>query len=147
MWRFWRELCFSFFCFYTVWFGYIWLIHESQELVSTYLDNHLFKKAPQLKDLCWIIFGLILMDFLYLLFFVLLQCRNKIFDNKFSAPFSALRSPLSALEYFLVCFVVFFLYFLRTVWFLMKFCRYNPDNTLIAVSLKDLINEGVMRFA
>ena len=57
-------------------------------------------------------------------------------------------SPLlleAILGYFLFSFVVFFLYFLRTVWFLMKFCTYILDNTLMIFRLKDFM--GVLPFA
>ena len=47
------------------------------------------------------------------------------------------RSSWGILGYFLFSFMVFFLYFLSTVWFLMKFCAYILNKTLMVFKLKD----------
>ena len=69
------------------------------------------------------------------MFIVLLQCLLHL-KNKFTVSPSFLESILG---YILVCFVVFILYFLRTIWFLMKFCKYIIDNTLMVVRIKDFM--------
>ena len=101
-------------------------------------------------ELFWDFLGLILLEFLCLLrvlspvserfvkmFLVLLQCilHYFFFHNKSSSPGG----------YFGVFFGQFcgiFFYFLRTVWFLMKFCTYILDNTLMAVIRKDFMGGG-----
>ena len=50
-------------------------------------------------------------------------------------------SPLleAVLGYFLVCLVIFFIYFSKIVWPLMKICAYILNNTLMFVRLKIFI--------
>ena len=58
--------------------------------------------------------------------------------------FFTASSPLqeAILEYFLVWFEVFVLYFLITVWFLVKSCTYILDNTLMVFRLEDFMGRG-----
>ena len=105
-------------------------------------------------ELFWVILGFILLEFLYLLR-VVKPCLKKVCKYVFCITpmlialnfFFTTTPPLleTILGYFLVSFVAFFIYLLRTVWFPRKFCIYILDNTLMAVRLKDIM--AVLPFA
>ena len=113
---------------YTDTFGITWTI--------TYL-----KKASQLKDLCSVILGYFGAHFggvpLFIFNSTVKPYLIKICKDVFCVTpmFAALKKVFTAspplletiLGYFSVCFVAFFLYFLRNVWFLMKFSTYILD--------------------
>ena len=108
-------------------------------------ESHSLKTSAELFRF---VLQLILLEFLYLLRAVK-PCLKKVCKYVFCITviltalifFFTISPPLleAILGYFLVSFVVFFLYFLRTVWFLMKFCTYILDNTLMAVIRKDFM--------
>ena len=118
------------------------------------------KKRHSLKtsaQLFWVILGFNWMEFLYLLRAVK-PCLKKVCKDVFciTPMLTALiffhNKPSSPRGHFGVCLVsnvVFFLYFSRAVWFLMKFCTYILDNTLMAIIQKDLCvcGEGGLPFA
>ena len=115
------------------------------------LGNHLLKKPPQLKDLCWIIlsyfgahFGrvpLLIEDYLYSKDVFCITLMLTALKQKVHSKYS---SPGGHFGVFLLCFVVFLHYFLRTIWFLIEFCTYILHNTMMVVRLKDFMGGGVV---
>ena len=114
-----------------------------------FLTNHLFKKDSRLKDLwrlIWVIFGLILLVFVYLLrafkLFLIKICKDLF---SVTPMLTAIKKVSQKVLLSWKPFGVFFglsvsicLYLMRIVSFLMRFCTFSLDNTLMPFTLKTL---------
>ena len=113
---------------YIYFFEYIYIYTDAFGITWTITYS---KKASQLKDLCWVILGCLSIYPLFILYSTVKPFLIKICKDVFCVTpiFTALKKVFTAspplqeaiLGCFSVCFVAFFLYFLRNVWFLMKF--------------------------
>ena len=96
-----------------------------------YLDNHLFKKTSQFKNLWWVILDYLKAHFsrVYIKVYKDVFCITSILTT-----LKKVHSRSSPGGHFSVYFGLssnILIYFLRTGWFLMKICIYILDNTVM----------------